>query len=261
MRRIAEPVAIAAILTALAAPAAAQHHHHHAPGDAEAAPRIQAHAGLSLEAGQVDFLGGERDYQGLALMAGASRGRFELAAHVPFYRLELGDSWGEGPGDPHLEARWVALRSGELDAGVSSAVMPPVGDDDKGLAMGHWMIMTGGFARLTRGRFASGASLGYGGALGGGGHAEHGGGVWPPVAPMNGHEIEGSLQETVTLGRFGLGASLSGATPLGDSLTLALFGVGATINLGRMELGVGVGHGLLDHPAGLRATTHAMASF
>jgi hypothetical protein len=254
MRRIAERAVAIAITAALPSAAAAQHHHGGGPG-------AQVHAGVSAEMGSVEFLGGDRDYQGLAVSAGVRLASVELAAHVPFYRIELGGEWGSGPGDPHLEARWVA-RVGGLELGPSVAVMPPLGDDADGLGMGHWMIMAGGTARATRGRLLASASLGYGGSPGGGDHAEHGGGVWPPVAPMNAHEIEAALHARVALGRgFGVAAALSGAAPLGDGDLLALAGLGATVHLGMFELGVGLGHGLLDHPAALRATTHVMASF
>jgi hypothetical protein len=246
----------------LVLPRAGAQHHHHGGGEDRGAG-IQVHAGLSLEVGQVESFGGERDYQGLALMGGARWRRVELGLHVPFYRIELGSTWGEGLGDPHLEGRWIAVSRGAVEAGLSLAVMPPVGDDDRGLAMGHWMIMSGGLARVSRGRLTASASLGYGGAPGGGRHAEHGGGVWPPVAPMNTHEIEGSLHPQLMLGRgIRVGASLAGAVPLGDGERLALVGGGATIALGeRFELGVGLAHGFLGHPAGLRGTTHVMAAF
>ncbi len=258
MPRTAERLARAAAVAIVAAlPSAAAAQHHHGAGGQGA----QVHAGVSAEMGSVEFLGGDRDYQGLAVSAGVRLASIELAAHVPFYRIELGGEWGSGLGDPHLEARWMTLVGG-LEVGPSLAVMPPVGDDGDGLGMGHWMIMAGGTARATRGRLAASASLGYGGSPGGGGHAEHGGGVWPPVAPMNAHEIEAALQAQVALGRgFGLSAGLSGAAPLGDGDLLALAGVGATFDLGMFELGLGLGHGLLDHPAALRATTHVMASF
>jgi hypothetical protein len=241
-----------AVIAALPSAAAAQHHH----GGSGA----MVHAGVSAEMGSVEFLGGDRDYQGLAVSAGLRLASVELAAHVPFYRIELGGEWGSGPGDPHLEARWVTTAGG-LELGPSLAVMPPLGDDADGLGMGHWMIMAGGFARATRGRLSAGASLGYGGSPDGSDHAEHGGGVWPPVAPMNPHEVEAALQAQVALGRFGLAAVLSGAAPLGDGDPLALAGLGATVHLGIVELGVGLAHGLLDHPAALRATTHVTASF
>jgi hypothetical protein len=266
MRRTAESLAVlaavAAACAALPGRAAAQHHHHGA--GAEAAPGIQAHAGVSFEVGRVESFGADRDYQGVAVMAGARRGAAEIALHLPFYRIELGGAWGESVGDPHIEARWnaLALAGGAVEAGLSFAVMPSIGDDDQGLAMGHWMIMTGGFARVSRGRLSGAASLGYGGALGGGGHAEHGGGVWPPVAPMNSHEIEASIQPQIALGRgVGLVAGLSGAAPIGDGKVIGLVEAGATIALGRFELGVRAGHGVAGHPGGLRGATHVMAAF
>lgn len=256
MRRTAERARAVTVAVVVALPSAVAAQHHHGAG-----PGAQVHAGVSAEMGSVEFLGGDRDYQGLALSAGVRLGSIELAAHAPFYRIELGGEWGSGPGDPHLEARWMTMAGG-FELGPSLAVMPPLGDDGEGLGMGHWMIMAGGSARATRGRLTASASLGYGGSPGGGDHAEHGGGVWPPVAPMNAHEIEAALQAQVAVGRgFGLAAGLSGAAPLGDGDPLALAGLGATVGVGMFEVGIGLAHGLLDHPAALRATTHVMASF
>jgi len=263
-RAVARALAAVAVAAGLPLPAAAQHRHHGSGAATGGAHRLHIHAGVSAELGSVEFVGSERDYQGLAVMAGARLGSAELHAHVPFYRIDLAGDWSEGPGDPHLEARWVALAlaGGALEAGPSFAVMPPIGDDEHGLGMGHWMLMAGGFARVTSGRLGASASLGYAGALGEGGHSHHGGGVRPPVAPMNAHEIDASLEGRVALVRgFGLAATLSGAAPLGDGELLALAGAGATFRLGPVELGLGLAHGLFEHPAALRASTQVMASF
>lgn len=91
---------------------------------------------------QVDAFGETRDYQGLAVMGGARFEAFELSGHVPFYRIELGPESHAGLGDVHAEAGWIALAD-SVEAGLSLAVMPPLGDDEFGLAMGHWMVMAG----------------------------------------------------------------------------------------------------------------------
>lgn len=251
--------ALAAALPILAssAPASAQHAH----GSHSTGSSTSGHAGLSFQVGRVTSAGAVRDYQGVALMADGRRGPVELALHVPFYRIEVGTRWGTGAGDPHLEGRWVALSGRALEAGVSAAVMPPLGDDEAGLAMGHWMIMAGGFARFTRGRVAVAAALTYGEALGGG-NGHHHGDVAPPVAPMNAREIAGALAPRVQLGHgVGLGTTVSASAPLGDGQLIGAADVTATVALGRFELGVGAGHGFFDHPAGLRGGTHIVASF
>lgn len=258
MRRTAEAILVA--LALLPGRALAQHHHHAPANDQDQA--IAAHAGLTFEVGRVDAFGAARDYQSIALMAGVQRGALELLLHAPYYRIELGADWGTGLGDLHVEARWRAIERGAFAAGLSLAVMPPLGDDDEGLAMGHWMVMTGGFARVSRGRLSAAAVLAYGGSLGDGGHEEHGVDVWPPVAPMNAHEIEASLRPRLELGRgVAISAGLSGAAPIGDGDLIGLVDGGATIALGRVELGVRVGHGLAGHPGGLRGGTEVMASF
>jgi hypothetical protein len=128
--------------------------------------------------------------------------------------------------------------------------------------MGHWMIRAGALARVAHGRWSGSASLGYGGTVNGEGHAKHGGGVWPPMAPMNGRELEGSLQAQMGLGeRYALLASLSGAHPIGDGLDLALAEGGGMVMLDRFMVSATIGHGLLDHPTALRTGVQIMASF
>lgn len=260
-------VALCAVALAVAAaPAAAQHHHHHGAHDEGAetapAPSFALQVGLSVEVGQVEAFASEVDYQGAALMAGARRGPFELGAHVPFYRIDLGGRTGTGLGDIHVEGRWLPVARGELEAGLAAGVMLPFGNDDDGLAMAHWMIMTGAIARVSRGRLSGSARLGYNGALEANAHADHAIDIWPPVAPMNAHEITASGSAAVALGH-GVSATgqLGGAVPIGDGEVLILAGVGASVRLGRFDLGVGLRHGFAGHTAGLVGTSHAMASF
>jgi hypothetical protein len=259
-------LAVAALAVATT-PAAAQHHHHHGAhdeGGAETAraPALALQVGLSLEVGRVEAFASEVDYQGAALMVGARRGDFELGAHVPYYRIDLGARTGTGLGDIHVEGRWLPLRRGALEAGVSAAVMLPFGNDDDGLAMAHWMIMTGGVARVSRGRLSGNARLGYNGALEGNAHADHPIDIWPPVAPMNAHEIAASAGGAIALGHgVAATAQLGSAVPIGDGEFLALAEIGATVRVGRFDLGLGLRHGLAGHTAGLVGTSHAMASF
>lgn len=244
-----------------------QHHHHHGgsadePAGPSAAPRIHFQLGVSAEAGRVEAFAAESDYQGLALMVGASRGDIEAGAHMPFYRIDLGGRDGTGLGDVHLEGRWMGLSLDGVQAGFAVGVMPPFGDDDDGLGMGHWMVMTAAVARWSRGRVSAEGRLGYNGAIGGGGHAEHGVPVWPPVAPMNAHELALAGVVGVALGRgVGVSVQLSTAAPLGEGEFLALAGAGGSVTLGKIELGLGLRHGFSGHTAGLVASGHAITSF
>lgn len=265
-------VTIAATVLAVGGVARAQHHHHHhhhhGSGDdggeemAAAAPSVHLHAMLSVESGSVDAFAGERDYQGAILMMGARRGAFELMGHVPFYRIQLGGNSGTGLGDVHVEGRWVALSAGRTEVGLSAGAMPPFADDDQGLGMGHWMIMAGGFARASRGQLSGQLSVGYGGALGGHGHSEHGVDVWPPVSPMNAHELTTKLGAAIAIaGGVGLDLALHTGTPLGDGAFLGIAGGGVTYDLGRFRLGAGARHGFAGHTADLVLSSYVMASF
>lgn len=253
--------AIAAALIAFSAgTAAAQHHHDHgSAGDSDAA--VTGAAGLAVETGHVDAFGEPRAYQGLSLMGGARVGSFELGAHVPLYRIELGAESHAGVGDVHVEAGWIALHH-PVEAGVTLAVMPPIGSDEYGLAMGHWMLMGGGFARASRGRASGSVSLGYSSTLGGEGHAEHGVPAWPPVSPMNAREIRAVASARLALWRWlGAAASASGAAPVGDGDFLAMVGGGLVGQLDRFDVGVDASHGLAGHTAGLVVASHLLFSF
>ncbi|HEY8143109.1 MAG TPA: hypothetical protein VIG06_10570 [Kofleriaceae bacterium] len=216
---------------------------------------------MSLEVGRVEAYGAPRDYQGLAAMA-AARFRFvEVAAHVPVYRIELGPDTYSGLGDVHFEVGWIAIQH-PVEAGVAFAVMPPLGSDDHGLAMGHWMLMGSAFARASRGRVSGAATVGYGSRLGEGGHAAHGMPVWPPVAPMNAREIRGTLDARVALWRS-LAATFAAAAaaPTGDGEVLGLVGGGLAAGLGRIEIGLTASHGVAGHTARLVIGSHMMISF
>jgi hypothetical protein len=230
--------------------------------DMEHGHSLMLHAKLSFETGRAETFGADRDYQGVALMLGARRDRFELMLHVPAYRVQLGANTGSGLGDVHLMGRYALWKRGMNELGLSAGVMPPFGDDEDGVGMGHWMAMGGAFARGSRGRFDGELTLGYGGALGGEGHAAHGVLLWPGVAPMNGQEIRSTARVGVDLAS-GVGASVSGlaAVPVGDGLFMALIGGELSYSMGHYTLAVGARHGLASHTARLVLSTSVMAMF
>lgn len=259
---VLRPLAIAAALLGLGAgTAAAQHHHHDHGTDGGSDAAVTGAAGLAVETGHVEAFGERREYQGVAFMGSARIGSFELAAHLPLYRIELGPESHAGLGDVHLEAGWIALHR-PVEAGVTLAVMPPLGSDEYGLAMGHWMLMGGAFARASRGRASGSLSLGYSSTLGGEGHAEHGVPAWPPVSPMNAREIRAVVGARVALWRWlGAAASASAAAPVGDGDFLAQAGGGLVGQIDRFEVGVEASHGLAGHTAGLVVGSHFVFAF
>jgi hypothetical protein len=218
-------------------------------------------AGVHIESGVVDAFGGDRGYQGVMAMAGARWRAFELGAHLPAYRIELGSERQVGLGDVHVMGRYVALSRGETEIGGAAGVMLPVGDDEVGLGMGHWMAMAGGFVRGGSGPIRGELSLGYAGALGSAGHAEHGVLVWPPVAPMNAREVRADATVSATLWRQ-LGASVTSlaAIPLGDGEFIALVGGDITYRVGRVTVTAGARHGLAHHTLGLAWSAGVMGA-
>ncbi len=258
-------VVVAAVGGALSSPAIALagHEHHHPAPEPGAQPGVSGEAMVELQVGQVEQFGETRDYRAIGVGGGCRLGRFEVALHVPLFWIELGTEWRSSVGDPHLAAQWAALSRPWLEAGPSLAIMVPAGDDDLGLGMGHWMTMAGGFARARQGRLSLGADIAYARILGdSAGHAEHGGGVWPPIMPMNAQEVSGSLAGAIELAAIvAIGVRLTGSLPIGDGERLGFGALTAAAHWHRLVFGLELGHGLLGNPIGVRAVSHAALAF
>lgn len=157
----------------LASPAHADHEHHAIASAADAPPFA---ASLSLLAAEFDtmFYGG--DYQGVIPGLHWSRGRFGAGTSVPLYQMTVNGREVRGPGDVDLHGQ-VALVDGSARAGFSLALMLPTGDHVAGLGMGHPMLMPAAWAQRDFDRVVLSASVGYGRALGGSTHHDHG--AWP----------------------------------------------------------------------------------
>lgn len=266
---------VLAATTFAAVPAArAQHHHdhhdHHDHDASEPSPEvggshatpIYGHAVLQIESGAAEAFGAERDYQSVALMLGLARGKFEVMAHLPAYRVEINDYTGRGLGDAHLMGRWMGLAARGTELGMFVGAMAPTGDFQEGISMGHWMGMAGLVTRAKRGRYSAALSLGYGGVLGGGDHVGPGPAVAPFVSPMNRQEIRSNATLGIGLAH-GFGVSLTGlgVVPLGEGEFLGQIGGEVSYPLGRFALAMGARHGLAGHTAGLVIGSSLMVGF
>lgn len=253
-------IAIAAVLMAVAPPTAHAQHQHHAPGPGGARDDLSAAMGLTFEVGQVDILADEHAYQQVGIQADARWRRIGVSLHLPYYRIDLGPSWDGGLGDPHLRASHLILERAGLSLSGSFAVMAPLGDEDLGLGMGHWMFMAAADAELTRGRLGLAASFGYGGGLSSADHADHG--AWPPVAPMNGSELEASAGARLgVLPPLDISAGLAAGLPLEDGATLVAVRAGLDLSLGPTRTGLTISRGLADHPLDLAVGLRSTVSF
>ncbi|MBX3160959.1 MAG: hypothetical protein KF773_33680 [Deltaproteobacteria bacterium] len=228
-------------------PDASGHHHHQHRG-----AMLSASVGVMLADYEARLYRG--DYQGLVTGARWTHGRYGLGASLTSYRLTKNGKTIDGIGDVMAHAHASLVERGPWNLGVMLMASAPTGDDLAGLGMGHVMFMPELWAGWTRGRLAAAASAGYSYMLGGVlAHAEHGGGMWPLVDPMNASELTYAGGLTLGLARdLGLGARLRGAAPLGDG-THRLYGALRIIWVaGRAETTLEIQRGALGDPFGLR---------
>ncbi|HEX6241119.1 MAG TPA: hypothetical protein VFZ61_09515 [Polyangiales bacterium] len=131
----------------------------------------------------------EGEYQGYTGAAAFAHPWFSIEASITGYRIVRNGLREYGPGDLMLMARGRALRVGDDAAvGIALGASLPTGDADKGLGMGHTMLMPGAWFGFSRGGLNLVLDVAYGRAVGGGSshHADGG----PIVNPMNRSELE-----------------------------------------------------------------------
>jgi hypothetical protein len=238
-------------------------HHGHGGGEHPGAPASSFSAAIGVIAASYEsmlFLG---DYQGLVATGRWSRGRFGAAIGLTGYRIDKNGKTVMGLGDLMLHGHATLLRTGPITAGAVAMVMAPTGDHDAGLGMGHVMLMPGGWVQWAPGRLALGASAGYARGLGGGNiHAEHGGGAWPLVDPMNRSELTFGATGMVALASaLRAGVRTDGAVPIGDGDARLTAGVRAVWTRGRVETTAELQGGLVGAPFGVRGLVEAAVRF
>jgi hypothetical protein len=175
------------------------------------------------------------EYQGYTGAAAFSHPWFSIEASMTGYRVVRNGLREYGPGDLMVMARGRVLRFGDDAAmGVALGASLPTGDADKGLGMGHTMLMPAAWFGLSRAGLNLLLDVAYGRMIGGSSshHADGG----PVVNPMNRSEIEHVLALNYTVWRsLFLVGRLYGAVPIADVHGRA-----------REALGLGVG-GEISH--------------
>ena len=158
----------------------------------------------------------EGEYQGYTGMAAFSHPWFSIEASIAGYRIVRNGLREYGPGDLMLMARGRVLRFGEEAAlGLALGASLPTGDADKGLGMGHTMLMPGAWFGLSHGGLNLVIDVAYGRMIGG--SASHHADGGPIVNPMNRSEIEHALALQYTFWRsLFLVTRLYGAVPVAD---------------------------------------------
>ncbi|HLL21218.1 MAG TPA: hypothetical protein VK427_03755 [Kofleriaceae bacterium] len=202
------PVALALVATT----ASADHEHHHTSAEVEDS---SVTASLGVLAASYSARLFEGDYQGVSFAGAWSYGRFEVGASVVGYQIDRNGKRYRGAGDVMVHGTARLYERGRATAGAHVMVMVPSGDDDLGVGMGHWMVMTAGWAAWSHRLAALGAAVGYARGIGGAAaHAEHGGGAWPLVDPMTYSEVTYDANAMVPVANaVAVGAGVVGAIP------------------------------------------------
>lgn len=203
------------------------------------------------------------DYQGVVPGVRWTGGRVGLAVTLPAYHLERNGKGVDGVGDLLLHGHVSFAHRGPWNVGAMMMLSAPTGDADLGLGMGHVMLMPELWGGWTGRRVALSGALGYSRALGGGtAHAEHGGGMWPLVEPMNASEATYSAGSTLALAHeLGAAVRIFGAIPVGDGDARSSGGLGVVWIAGATHTTFEIQKGLLGDPFGLRGIVETSVRF
>ena len=250
---------IAACVLVGATSSARAEHHHHADHHDDAGGSAFG-AGVSLVAATFDNLMYVGNYQGIAANGRWTRGRFGAIASAAVYRLEENGARFYGLGDLHVHGMAMLVGNERANAGVMLGVSAPIGDDRRGMGMGHVMVMPHAFGVWNIERVALSATAGYSRALGAG--SEHDPGPWPLVEPMLVSEISWSAGGDVSVARaVRVGGRASGgiSTGVGDSRVVGALRVGW--RSGRVDSAVELQAGLAGDPFTVRGVVSTALMF
>lgn len=203
------------------------------------------------------------DYQGIVVGARWARGRFGAQLGLPAYRLTKNGKVVHGLGDLLAHGHVALLETRGVTAGLMLMGSAPTGDGDAGLGMGHVMVMGEGWATWATRTVSVTGSFGYGYALGGGSaHAQHGGGMWPLVDPMNASELTFGATGMVALARtVAAGVRAQGAIPVGDGDERVIGAARVVWRAGRVETSAELQAGLVGDPFKLRGMVETSYRF
>ncbi|HVV81515.1 MAG TPA: hypothetical protein VHE35_00505 [Kofleriaceae bacterium] len=258
-------LAVFAALTLTVATAHAQHEHHHmdAPpaGAADAAEPTAFQVDLSLVGATFDQMLYEGDYAGVGVGASWRYDRLSVHAAVRAYHLTRNGAAVDGIGDVTAGVDVLAYQRGTWSAGAGVSATLPTGEQYKGLGMGHPMLMPAAWAGRDDGRTMLGVSLGWCGAIGGGGTA-HDHGPWPIVEPMSESELMGGVHlDRVIRGPFHAGVGVLAALPLHTDPTRVVAAIGGGWRHPRAETGVELQAGLAGDPFTVRGLVTSSLRF
>jgi hypothetical protein len=265
-RKTALRRAVIALATLSATTAYAEHDHHH-HGDEEhreaEASDVRIVASVGAIAARYRSLFYEGSYQGAVAGGSVGKDRFELGLQVSAYQIDRNGKMYRGAGDAMVHGAVTLFARDQLAAGAHLMVMIPVGDDNAGLGMGHWMLMPAAWAAWSPKHVTLSAAVGYARGIGDeSAHAEHGGGAaWPLVDPMSFSEVTYDASAMFGLAReLRAGVRVLGAIPLDDDAR-AIGAARVGLSIGRVETSAEAQAGLAGDPFRFRAVVGAAMRF
>ena len=235
-------------------------HHHDGPHLHGASVSSSFAAGVELVAARFETMTFIGDYQGVLPSVQWARGRFGATANLGVYRLMENGRRLYGVGDFAVSGQAVLLGRGAGHLGVAVPVSLPTGDDVTGFGMGHVMMMPTVWASWGTPRLLLGAAVGYGRALDGTTHHDHG--AWPLVEPMNMQEVTWGVNADVPLGRvIRAGVRASGGVAIGTGHDRAVGGLRAAWVEGRVETAAELQAGIAGDPFVVRGLVESVVHF
>lgn len=198
------------------------------------------------------------DYQAARASIDVSIGRLGLGGSLPVFRLRRNGEPIQGAGDVMVHAYGIVFARDRITIGAMAMAMLPSGNSDRGLGMGHIMLMPEAWTTWTSSAIevTTSVGLGYGLGAGAGAHEEHGGGgPWPLVDPMNAFELTYGVTSMVEVApRLAVGLRAQGGVPLDDGGSR--LGSGATVSwrTSRVAMSAELLYGAMGDPYLVRGT-------
>lgn len=252
-------VRIIACLAVARAPAFAQHHH-----GMETQPEASHDvigAGVSLIAASYDTMNYSGNYQGVLPSVRWARPRYSAGVAAGFYRLEKNGAEIYGQGDLTVHGQAMLVGDAHTSAGVVAGVTAPIANGQRGMGMGHLMLMPALYGAFALARFELVATAGYSRAMGG--DMDHDHGPWPLVEPMLMSELSWSAGgDVVATHDLRVGGRMSGGIAVGgpgDTRVVGALHVGW--RRGRVDTGAELQAGLAGDPFNVRGVVSTALSF
>jgi hypothetical protein len=248
------------VCLALASSTAFAQHHHGMETQPESTHDMFG-AGVALVAATYETMDYGGNYEGVLPSVRWSRPRFGAAVTAGYYRLEKNGAklWGQGD----LTVHGQALIAGDAHAsvGVIAGFTAPIANGQRGMGMGHVMVMPALYGTYGFDRVDVVATAGYSRALGG--DMDHDHGPWPLVEPMLMSELSwsagGDLRATTDVR---VGGRLSGGIPVGGpGETRAVGALRVGWHSGRVDSAAEIQAGLAGDPFTVRGVVSTALSF